>query len=306
MENHNENYSPRRSIHFKIWPVGSRTITERSPGKTRPGPPSSPSIPLQALSSLAAHIATYNDNFFRKCNIPSELIWNINYVNHAHFAIIQFTSRKVSSSTLCLSLSIPFSSVLPRCHSITSVSGVGFDSLHDWPPTLHFVLFILRVCEGRAAVKMFHILETRPNKGALVLTARERGTPTASPRVSTVLVLRVAFLGGCSNPAKCGTPGHLCLCEYHKRHDVPAVFRVSREDTPARTGLVGLGGLQHPPVAGPTLMLSPPSGEAAHDLQERARTLNKAVSGLCRARASLPCRGSWLPFAGQRPCERPF
>ncbi|KAG0722173.1 hypothetical protein GWK47_045011 [Chionoecetes opilio] len=55
---------------------------------------------------------------------------------------------------------------------------------------------------------MLHILETRPTKVRWCWLARERGTSTAPP-LSTVLVLRVATLGGCRNPARCGTP---CTC----------------------------------------------------------------------------------------------
>ncbi|KAG0718232.1 hypothetical protein GWK47_052840 [Chionoecetes opilio] len=59
---------------------------------------------------------------------------------------------------------------------------------------------------------MFHILETRPTGGALVLAGTEtRHLQTASPLVSTVLVLRVATLGGCRNPARCGTPAPVPL-----------------------------------------------------------------------------------------------
>ncbi|KAG0716936.1 hypothetical protein GWK47_008472 [Chionoecetes opilio] len=95
-----------------------------------------------------------------------------------------------------------------QCHSITSVSGVGFDSLHRLAANFTICVFISLMC-GTAAVKMFHILETRPTKVTWCWLARERGTSTASPLVSTVLVLRVVILGGCRSPARCGTP---CTC----------------------------------------------------------------------------------------------
>ncbi|KAG0714135.1 hypothetical protein GWK47_014702 [Chionoecetes opilio] len=64
-----------------------------------------------------------------------------------------------------------------------------------------------RSCHGTAAVKMFHILETRPTKVRWCWLVRERGTTTATPLVSTVLVLRVAILGGgYHNLARCGIP----------------------------------------------------------------------------------------------------
>ncbi|KAG0727122.1 hypothetical protein GWK47_035287 [Chionoecetes opilio] len=96
---------------------------------------------------------------------------------------------------------------------------------------------------------MFHILETRPTKVRWCWLAQERGTSIASPLVSTVLVLRVAILGGCRNPARCGTPCTM-PCGILQAPRRPCGVPVSREDSPARTGLVGLGGLQHPPVAG--------------------------------------------------------
>ncbi|KAG0717998.1 hypothetical protein GWK47_053337 [Chionoecetes opilio] len=115
---------------------------------------------------------------------------------------------------------------------------------------------------------MFHILETLLTKVRWCWLARERGTSTAPPLVSTVLMLRVATLGGCRNPAMCGTP---CTCALWKTYSprrscgVPAC----QGDSPAR---FRLGDLQHPPIAGldagysPVLLLC----EAAHDIQERA------------------------------------
>ncbi|KAG0714520.1 hypothetical protein GWK47_013982 [Chionoecetes opilio] len=129
---------------------------------------------------------------------------------------------------------------------------------------------------------MFHILETRPTKVRWCWLARERGTSTASPLVSTVLVLRVATLGGCRNPARCGTP---CTCALWNTTSAATSLRcsVSREDSPARTGLVGLGvlgGLQHPPSQGSTLELSSLRVcEAAHDIRRGRRTLRQRPCG---------------------------
>ncbi|KAG0712531.1 hypothetical protein GWK47_002084 [Chionoecetes opilio] len=80
--------------------------------------------------------------------------------------------------------------------------------------------------ERTAAVKMFHILETRPTKVRWCWLARERGTSTASPLVSIVLVLRVAILGGCRNPARCGTP---CTCALWNTTSAATSLRCSSE-----------------------------------------------------------------------------
>ncbi|KAG0711730.1 hypothetical protein GWK47_020006 [Chionoecetes opilio] len=87
-----------------------------------------------------------------------------------------------------------------------------------------------------AAVKMFHILETRPIKVRWCWLARERGTSTASPLVSTVLVLRVATLGGCRNRTRCGTP---CTCALWNTTSAATSLRCSSEsrDSPTRVGL---------------------------------------------------------------------
>ncbi|KAG0712812.1 hypothetical protein GWK47_017623 [Chionoecetes opilio] len=152
-----------------------------------------------------------------------------------------------------------------------------------------------------------HILDTRPTKVRLCWLARERGNLHCIPTGKHRLVLRVATLGGCRSPARWGTP---CTCALWNTTSAATSLRVSmsREDSPARTGLVGLGGLQHPPVAGLDAGCCPASECARLRTTSRRgrRTLSKAVSGPYRARASLPCRGIWLPFAGQRPCERPF
>ncbi|KAG0711463.1 hypothetical protein GWK47_002285 [Chionoecetes opilio] len=98
---------------------------------------------------------------------------------------------------------------------------------------------------------MFHILETRPTKVRWCWLARERGTSTASPLVSTVLVLRVATLGGCRNPARCGTP---CTCALWNTTSAATSLRCSSESRGLTgsnwAGGSGVGGLQHPQVAG--------------------------------------------------------
>ncbi|KAG0724111.1 hypothetical protein GWK47_041314 [Chionoecetes opilio] len=123
------------------------------------------------------------------------------------------------------------------CHSITSLSGVGFDSLHRLAANFTLCVFISWMC-GTAAVKMFHILETRPTKVRWCWLARERGTSTASPLVSTVLVLRVAILGGCRNPARCGTP---CTCALWNTTSAATSLRCSSESR-GLTGLNWAGG----------------------------------------------------------------
>ncbi|KAG0725344.1 hypothetical protein GWK47_038777 [Chionoecetes opilio] len=99
------------------------------------------------------------------------------------------------------------------------------------------------------------------HKGALVLAARERGTSTASPLVSTVLVLCVAILRGCRNPARCGTP---CTCALWNTTSAATSLLCSSESR-GLTGsnwAGGSGGLQHPPYQsqGSTLdAVQPPS-----------------------------------------------
>ncbi|KAG0711469.1 hypothetical protein GWK47_020546 [Chionoecetes opilio] len=125
---------------------------------------------------------------------------------------------------------------------------------------------------------MFHILETRPTKVRWCWLARERGTSTASPLVSTILVLRVATLGGCRNPARCGTP---CTCALWNTTSAATSLRCSSESR----GLTGsnwagrFGGLQHPPVAGLDAGCCPASECARlHTTSRRGRrTLSKAA-----------------------------
>ncbi|KAG0725852.1 hypothetical protein GWK47_037802 [Chionoecetes opilio] len=95
---------------------------------------------------------------------------------------------------------------------------------------------------------MFHILETGPHKGALVRRQGTRHLHCIATGKGTVLVLRVAILGGCVTQPGVALPA-LCLVEYYKRRE-SLRCSVSREDSPARTGLVGRGGLQHPQSQG--------------------------------------------------------
>ncbi|KAG0726497.1 hypothetical protein GWK47_036424 [Chionoecetes opilio] len=118
---------------------------------------------------------------------------------------------------------------------------------------------------------MFHILETRPTKVRWCWLAREPGTSTASPLVSTVLVLRVAILGGCRNPARCGTP---CTCALWNTTSAATSLRCSRESR-GLTGSNWAGGSRGSAVstsrrARRWMLSSLLVCEAAHDIQERA------------------------------------
>ncbi|KAG0727623.1 hypothetical protein GWK47_034268 [Chionoecetes opilio] len=89
----------------------------------------------------------------------------------------------------------------------------------------------------------------------------------------------LATLGGCLTHRVDSL--HLCLVG--KPQPATSLRGSSEsEDSPARIGVVGLGslgGLQHPPVAGLDLDLSVSGVRGCHDIQERAATLGKAVSG---------------------------
>ncbi|KAG0714926.1 hypothetical protein GWK47_013154 [Chionoecetes opilio] len=121
---------------------------------------------------------------------------------------------------------------------------------------------------------MFHILETRPTKVRWCWLARERGTSTASPLVSTVLVLRVATLGGCRNPARCGTP---CTCALWNTTGAATSLRCSSEPrgltgsnwTGGSGGSVG-SAASTSRRARRWMLSSLRVCEAAHDIQERA------------------------------------
>ncbi|KAG0726876.1 hypothetical protein GWK47_035729 [Chionoecetes opilio] len=113
---------------------------------------------------------------------------------------------------------------------------------------------------------MFHILETRPTKMHWCWLARERGTSTAYSLVSTVLVLRVATLGGCRNPARCGTP-----CALWNTTSAATSLQCSSKSR----GLTGLGWTGGSAAstnrrARRWMLSSLLVCEAAHDIQERA------------------------------------
>ncbi|KAG0711270.1 hypothetical protein GWK47_020973 [Chionoecetes opilio] len=131
---------------------------------------------------------------------------------------------------------------------------------------------------------MFHILETRPTKVRWCWLARERGTSTASPLVSTVLVLRVATLGGCRNPARCGTP---CTCALWNTTSAATSLRCSSESR----GLIGSNRAGGSGGSGWSaaftsrrarrwMLSSLRVCEAAHDIQERAAY--SKIPGLCQ------------------------
>ncbi|KAG0713928.1 hypothetical protein GWK47_015115 [Chionoecetes opilio] len=121
---------------------------------------------------------------------------------------------------------------------------------------------------------MFHILVTRLTKVRWCWLARERGTSTASPLVSTVLVLRVATLGGCRNPARCGTP---CTCALWNTTKAGTSLRCSSESR-GLTGSNWAGGSGGSGGSAAStsrrarrwMLSSLRVCEAAHDIQERA------------------------------------
>ncbi|KAG0720248.1 hypothetical protein GWK47_048889 [Chionoecetes opilio] len=122
-----------------------------------------------------------------------------------------------------------------------------------------------------AAVKMFHILETRPTNVRWCCLARERGTSTASPLVSTVLVLRVAILGGSRNSASQATP---CTCALWNTTSAATSLRYSSESR-GLTGSIWVSGSGRSAAstsrrARRWMLSSLLVCEAAHDIQERA------------------------------------
>ncbi|KAG0725299.1 hypothetical protein GWK47_038879 [Chionoecetes opilio] len=138
---------------------------------------------------------------------------------------------------------------------------------------------------GTAVVKMLHILETRPPKVRWCWLARERGTSTASPLVSTVLVLRVANLGGCRNPARCGTP---CTCALWNTTSVATSLRCSSESRRLTgSGWAGGSAASTNHRARRWMLSSLLVCEAAHDIQERAAYSNKSFPPLSRKLATL-------------------
>ncbi|KAG0714199.1 hypothetical protein GWK47_014586 [Chionoecetes opilio] len=115
---------------------------------------------------------------------------------------------------------------------------------------------------------MFHILETRPTKVRWCWLARERDTSTASPMVSTVLVLRVTILGGCRNTARCGTP---CTCALWNTTSAATSLRCSSESRGLTGSSWGGGSAASTNRRARRWMLSSLLVcEAAHDIQERA------------------------------------
>ncbi|KAG0695972.1 hypothetical protein GWK47_026724 [Chionoecetes opilio] len=132
---------------------------------------------------------------------------------------------------------------------------------------------------------MFHILETRPTKVRWCWLARERGTSTASPLVSTVLVLRVATLRCFRNPARCGTP---CTCALWNTTSAATSLRCSSESK----GLTGSGWDRGSAAstnrrARRWRLSSLLVCEAAHDIQERAG-YSKVRSYLSLVEQELP------------------
>ncbi|KAG0727996.1 hypothetical protein GWK47_033435 [Chionoecetes opilio] len=114
---------------------------------------------------------------------------------------------------------------------------------------------------------MFHILETRPTKVCWCWVARERGTSAASPLVSTVLVLRVATLGGCRNPATCATP---YTCALWNTTRFATSLRCSSESRGlADSGCAGESAASTNRRARRWMLSSLLVCEAAHDIQEK-------------------------------------
>ncbi|KAG0728443.1 hypothetical protein GWK47_032449 [Chionoecetes opilio] len=147
-------------------------------------------------------------------------------------------------------------------------------------------------------MKMFHILETRPTKVRWCWLARECGTSTASPLVSTVLVLRVATLGGCRNPARCGTP---CTSALWNTTSAATSLRCSRESRGlADSGWAGGSAASTNRRARRWMLSSLLVCEAAHDIQERAAYSNGGLGG-GNARGGLGWGGGGSVMWSDRP-----
>ncbi|KAG0701946.1 hypothetical protein GWK47_002882 [Chionoecetes opilio] len=197
-----------------------------------------------------------------------------------------------------------FVEALLRVTSVT-VSLPSAGGLRQFPPIgRHVTLCVSHLLVwGTAAVKMFHILETRPTKVRWCWLARERGTSTASPLVSTVLVLRVAILGGCRNQARCGTP---CTCALWNTTSAATSLGgpVSREDSPARMGLVGLGvwGLQIHRAGGPPLDAVPGPPQWGRGLPPRGKGGETCKAGFWGLISDFPpLWGNGYLFRGRDP-----
>ncbi|KAG0727594.1 hypothetical protein GWK47_034318 [Chionoecetes opilio] len=115
---------------------------------------------------------------------------------------------------------------------------------------------------------MFHILETRPTMVRWCCLARERVTSTASPLVSTVLVLRVAILGGCRNPARCGTPYTCAL--WNTTSAATSLLCSSESRGLTGSGWAGGSAASTNRRARRWMLSRLLVCEAAHDIQERA------------------------------------
>ncbi|KAG0729390.1 hypothetical protein GWK47_030408 [Chionoecetes opilio] len=125
---------------------------------------------------------------------------------------------------------------------------------------------------------MFHILEDAAHKGALVLGWHGNAAPPCITTGKHRLVLRVATLGGCRNQPGCGTP---CTCALWNTTSAATSLRCSSESR-GLTGSNRAGGswgvwgsaASTSRRARRWMLSSLRVCEAAHDIQERRRTLN--------------------------------
>ncbi|KAG0712019.1 hypothetical protein GWK47_019337 [Chionoecetes opilio] len=144
---------------------------------------------------------------------------------------------------------------------------------------------------------MFHILETRPTKVRWCWLARERGTSTALLLVSTVFVLRVATLGGCRNPARCGTP---CTCALCNTTSAATSLRYSSESRGlAGSGWAGGSAASTNHKARRWMLFSLLVCEAAYDIQERTATPTVLSRVWSRREYSHQRKPSLLAAAGE-------
>ncbi|KAG0713542.1 hypothetical protein GWK47_015981 [Chionoecetes opilio] len=117
---------------------------------------------------------------------------------------------------------------------------------------------------------MFHILESQPTKVRWCWLARKRGTSTASPQESTVLVFRVATLGGWRNPARFGTP---YTCAFWNTTSAATSLRCS-SILRAYSSWGGRSAASTSLKARHWMLSRVLVCEAAHDIQERAAYSN--------------------------------
>ncbi|KAG0710840.1 hypothetical protein GWK47_021968 [Chionoecetes opilio] len=147
---------------------------------------------------------------------------------------------------------------------------------------------------------MFHILETRPTKVRWYWLARERGTSTASSLVSTVLALRVATLGGCRSPARCGTP---CTCALWNTTSPATSLRCSSESRGLTDSGWARGSATFTNRRAQRWMLSSLLVcEAAHDIQESAAP----YVGLVEQELPSPVEEAGYPSQGRDPVRGLF